>query len=145
MKTIAIIASILVSVGYPAYDDLVAKAQRNDAKIYLNRIALLQENFRNNCYTYTTNVAGGTVKDCTGLGYKANSPGGYYKLASNPVAGLFNQRTLTLDQAYRVSVAPAAGSPRPDDGMLGIDSVGAQGWDRNNNGTYDASENTWGK
>jgi len=143
MKAIAIIASILVSVGYPTYDDLVAKAQRNDAKIYLNRIALLQENFRNNCYTYTTNVAGGTIRDCTGLGYKASSPGGYYKLASNPVAGSFNQRTLTLDQAYRVSVAPAARSPRPDNGMLGIDSIGAQRWDRDNSGVYGANEARW--
>ncbi|GMQ92444.1 MAG: hypothetical protein BMS9Abin11_1774 [Gammaproteobacteria bacterium] len=145
MKAIVMVVGLIVSISYPMYGDLIAKAQRNDAKIYLSRIALLQENFKNNCYTYTTNVAGGTIKDCTGLGYRATSPGGYYKLASSPVAGLFNQRTLTLDHAYRVSVVPAAGSLRPDDGKLGIDSVGVQGWDRNNNGTYDASEYTWDK
>ena len=55
--------------------------------------------------------------------------------------------TITVEQAdangFRLRATPIATAVVKDDGMLEIAGTGAQRWDRNHNGTWEAADNGW--
>lgn len=156
-----VLIGILSAIGYSNYRDHVTRSRRSDAQIVLMQIAALQQKFFSECAStdtagvvtgYTANFGGtimdpdgpGAARGCTGLGYvptanaaSAFSPDRHYQLGIAAIASLATD--------FRVTAAPVATSPQAADGAFRIDSLGTKEWDRNNNGTWEATENTWNK
>ena len=169
MITIVIIG-ILASIAYPSYTQFVRQSRRSDAQVAIQQIANRLEKFSSNCNSYTTSLTGAwptgacsappLTPSTAGLGMTASlSPDGHYLMtiaADNSggtcAAGACSTLTGTpfadcnLQCGYSIVANPnGAGTSRRqlNDGNFRMDSRGRKEWDRNNNGTYDTTENTW--
>lgn len=75
LMIVVIILSILISVGYPQYQDYAARAKRNEARAALLMLATNQERFYIGNNTFTS--------DLTQLGFSsspATTESGYYRI-----------------------------------------------------------------
>ena len=75
LMIVVIILSILISIGYPQYQDYTARAKRNEARAALLMIATNQERYYIGNNTFT--------EDLTQLGFSsspATTDSGYYRI-----------------------------------------------------------------
>jgi len=149
MMIVVVIIGVLASIAYPAYNRYSTQTRRSDAKIALTQVASEQERFYSDCNWYATNLTGGrTCGPIAGdanarLSLLATSPEGHYNL--NIAAGNISGGCATYTCGYIITATPTAGGRQVGDGAFRIDALGRKEWDRNNSGTFDANENTWGK
>lgn len=88
LMIVVVIIGVLAAIAYPSYQGYARKTKRSDAKTVLTEYANLQEKFYNQCYTYTSELAGtfpvSGGSSCTtgtpGLGRSATSPKNLYDL-----------------------------------------------------------------
>ena len=106
-----VIVGILVSMAVPSYQGMIQKSRRSDAKIALEKAAVLQEQhyFANNAFAISVNNLGGT-------GGVLLSPEGHYTVTA-AVSG--NTYTLT---ATALSSSPQ--SEDEDCQTLTLDNTG---------------------
>ena len=76
LMIVIVVLSIIVTVGYPNYQEFTARAKRNEARAALLRLATNQERFYLNNNTFT--------QDLTALGFSTtptwNTETGYYTI-----------------------------------------------------------------
>ena len=110
MIVVAIIG-ILAAVGYPAYTDYVLRGARAEARNALLEVAIRQEKFFSQRYSYATQM--------TDLGYATNT----WATESGRFNVTFSAATATGFDAR----ATAVGSQQDDDcDGFGLDEVGAR-------------------
>lgn len=151
LMIVVIIVGILAAIAYPSYRNYVVQTRRSDAQILLTRIANLQERFFTQCNWYAKNLVGtrgcGADKDSGILGLSStDSTDGYYSIEA-PDAGTINTAVCNGDFAcgYTLTATPVSSKGQAADGKFRIDSTGLKQWDKNNNGSWETSENTWQK
>lgn len=140
------IIGIIAAIAYPSYTRHLRDTQRTDAQSALTDMANRLEKFYFQCNGYnkitTTNyvpIVGGSIAACDGLGYTSTtSPSGYYTLSIDAATA-----TCTVNTCYSLTATPVATGPQRNDGALQLTSTNIRRWDKNNNGTYEASESTW--
>jgi type IV pilus assembly protein PilE len=149
LMIVVVIIGILSAIAYPSYKNYIIESRRSDAQIGLTQLAALEEKHFSQCAQagYTINIDGGAITTCDGLGLNSIStgavghvfsPNGYYDLSV--AAGASGIAT-----SYVATATPVTGKSQENDGPFTISSRGVKQWDKNNNGTYEASENTWKK
>lgn len=166
LLVVIVIIGILASIAYPAYQRYVVQTRRSDAQIAIQQIANRLEKYLSYCNTYTTTLTGTWPATCPpepagtpGMGFAdLLSPDDHYAMtvaadniggtcATGPCAGLgAAAAACILACGYTITANPnGAGvtGRQAGNGSLRMDSIGRKQWDRNNNGTYDANENTW--
>lgn len=138
MVTVVIIG-ILAAVAYPAYQDSVRQSRRAAAQAALISLGNAMERVFTQNNTYTP----GGAAPALGSGAGAIFP------AQAPLDGTSKQYNLSISAAtqttYTVRATPISGTSQASDGMLELDGTGAKRWDKNNDSSFSASENTWGK
>lgn len=148
LMIVVVILAVLAAIAYPNYQAYIVQSRRADAQQAILQLANRLEKFFTVCNEYTTNITGTwptAYSSCpsqggaAGLAWPATSPENYYTLSVE--AG----PTGDIATSYLITATPAAGSTQVGDGNFRMDSTGLKQWDRNNNGTYEASENTWEK
>lgn len=133
------IIGILASIAVPAYQDSVEKSRRAAAKSALSGFASAMERHatENNSYL----GAAGTSAT------PANTGSPWIFSTEAPLEGGSKFYDLTISAAtqstYTLRATPKGA--QVDDGMLELDHTGAQRWDRDNSGTFDAGESCWEK
>lgn len=141
MITVVIIG-ILSAIAYPNYRDHIVETRRADAEIALIQAAAQQEKFFTECSKYAdttgTALACGTTSGT--LNYPGVSPEGYYDIAV--VAATTG---CPIASCFIMEATPKPGTTQATNGKLRIDSAGVRSWDRNNNGIFESTENTWKK
>lgn len=149
LMIVVVIIGILAAIAYPSYQKYMTQTRRSDAKIALTQAAARQEKYFADCSppTYAGSLDG-TNPDCAGgkLGLGAanpDSPKGYYRLAV--AAGNIPAGCAALTCGFTITATPKAGGLQDGDGAFRIDALGTKQWDANNNSSFEASENTWGK
>lgn len=135
MIVVAIVA-IIAAFGYPSYQSSISKARRADAKSALDGLSQAMERYFTANNTYLGAATGGADTGAPGM-FPAEAPldGGtkFYDLT-------INAATATT---FSVRATPKNG--QLGDGMLEVDNTGARRWDSNNNGAFEATENSWHK
>ena len=138
MIVVAIVA-ILAAVALPAYNNQVSKGYRSDATGALVGFAQAMERHYTVNGTYI-GADGGTSAVTTATAptiFPTQAPldGGnkYYNL-------LIASSSAT---AYTIIAQPITGKRMDGDGFFQLQSTGARGWDRDNDGSIDTSEQCW--
>lgn len=148
LMIVVVIIGILAAIAYPSYNRYSTQTRRSDAKIALTRAASLQEKFFSDCNWYAMTPNGARACGTAGnaasiLGIPLTSPEGHYTLAF--AAGNIAGGCATYSCGFTITATPVAGGRQAGDGTFRIDALGTKQWDRNNNGAYEATENSWGK
>lgn len=122
------IVGILAAVVYPSYREQVERTRRADAKAVLMQNAQLMERIFTQNGTYAPGGNDPTIISRSPVDGNRI----YYNIAFAATAG-----ANTFDiEAIPAGVANEAGK-------LAIDETGNRWWDRNENGAFDAGEDTW--
>lgn len=135
-----VVVGILAAIAIPAYDKQVTKSRRNDAQGALMGFANAMERH------YTTN---NTYKGAAGTEASPTDTGSPWIFSSEaPVDGNTKHYDLKItaatDTSFTITATPKSSSPQDDDGLLQLDSAGARGWDKNNDGDVtDSGEDSW--
>ena len=150
LMIVVVVIGILASIAYPSYRNYTKQSRRSDAKIALTQAAARQEKYFADCNWYARTPGGtracGTAAGNadTVLGIATTSPNSDYTLAITagniPAGGC-----AAFSCGFTITATPAAGGRQVGDGALRIDAIGTKQWDKNNNSTFDAGENTWGQ
>ncbi len=127
---IAIVA-ILAAIAFPSYESQIQKSRRADAQAALS--ALEQEMVRfktlKNTYENSANASGEP------LIYHTQIP-------SDGAVKFYNLRITAADvNSYMLEAQPIG--PMAGTGTLSLSSTGLKRWDRDNSGSFDATENCW--
>jgi type IV pilus assembly protein PilE len=134
MLVVIAIASILVSVAYPSYQESIIESRRADAKSALMGFAQAMERYYTNNGTYTGAATGGA---------DAGSPTIFS--TTSPIDGSDVYYNLKIQSAtsntYTLSADPV--NAQGGDGMLTLASTGARGWDSDDSGTVESDEACW--
>lgn len=171
MITVVIIG-ILVGIAYPSYQNYTRQARRADAQSAVMQMANRLEKFFTYCNTYTVSLTGAWPASCppapagSGLALANTlSPDQHYQITvqAGATTGTCSGGGANINCGYTI-VANPGGSPgtvtssgvsvtvpaatgvtgrQNNDGVFMLDSGGIKNWNRNNNGTIEASENTW--
>ncbi len=157
LMVVVLIMGILAAIAYPTYQKHMVKTRRAEAKVLLTQTAAALEKYFSRCNQYQTTVTNAPVitpaimrcptEVSPGLGLASDlSSNSYYQITI--AAGSITGTCTTINCGYTLTADPnGAGVPAPklqqNDGKLQLDSNGLKRWDRNNGGTYSASENTW--
>ncbi len=120
---VVIIIGILAAVALPAYQDMVQKSRRTDARNALLSAQLAMEKYRGDNQSYASSVSA--------LGIGATSPDGYYTLAVDTAS--------TNATAFVMTATPVGGGPQASD-SCGTFAVNQDG--PNSSGSY-ASADCW--
>ena len=142
LMIVVVVMGILAAIAYPSYTRFIVESRRTDAQVALTQLAAQEEKFFTQCNKYQASpYTSGTVVSCTGLGttYPTTSPDGYYTLS---VAAGASGDILT---SFVATATPVSGKSQASDGAFAISHNGLKQWDKNNDGSYDTSENTWKK
>ena len=128
MVVVAIIG-ILAAIVVPSYRENVVKTNRTDAMAVLQAAAQGMERY------YAQNNKYDGAGDANVFPKKA------------PLEGttLYDISVVDDDTTYTLTATPVTGSAQAGDGKLMIDQTGLRSWDKNNNGSIEASEKTWSK
>lgn len=132
MITVAII-SIVAAVVFPSYKSSVKKSQRSDAQSALSDLANHMMLHRSSNGTYPNSI--GT----TGIAFPKYVPYGMKAADASYALSI----TKANDTEFTILATPVNGSIVKDDGKIRLDHLGQTYWDKNNNGSFEASENTW--
>jgi type IV pilus assembly protein PilE len=127
MMIVLVIIGVLAAVALPSYENSVLKGHRRTAQADLMAFSQAMEKEYALKFTYANATAGST--------YPAISPneGGdkRYDLSI----------PSKIADAYTLRATPAGS--QAGDGYLEINHLGQKFWDKNNNNSIDAGENTW--
>lgn len=142
LMIVVVIISLLAAISYPSYTRYVVESRRTDAQAALLRVSGELEKFMAQCNTYIDVVDSGTIGACSGLGHPdLLSDGRYYTLSVVPDPDTTN----SISTSYLIIAAPVAGTSQARDGAFRLSSLGVKSWDKSNDGTFAATENTWSK
>ena len=133
MIVIAIIA-ILATIGFPMYQDYVKKVRRTDATSVLTEAAQFMERFYTANHRYHQDRAGTAVA----------IPADLLKSPKEASVKFYNLSISAVDANSYTLLATPTGK-QTGDGILTLTNTGARGWDQDNDGTVEASENCWTK
>lgn len=139
MITAAIIG-ILAAVALPSYEFAMRAARRAEAQGCLMELQNFMERFYtlNSSYRCTQTQA----PTCTAADTDPVLP-----FAEAPKEGVkVYDLTLSFNDdatAYTLTATPKAGTGQEHDGNMELDSTGARRWDKDNDGSYASSEQTW--
>ncbi|MDR9436082.1 MAG: type IV pilin protein [Thiohalophilus sp.] len=133
MIAVAII-SLLAGIAYPSYQSYIEKARRADAKAALVSFANAIERHYTENYTYAGAATGGNDTGTPDI-FPAEAP----------LDGSTKSYDLTIvsadDTTFVLRATPKGG--QTGDGYLEITSTGQRRWDKNNDGSIGAGEDTW--
>ena len=128
LLTVMVILSIMVGIAYPSYRQHVIKANRSDAHIAIQKIAMAEERNYAVLHRYTDNMAV--------LGGSASAEG-YYTLAAytgHSGTGISNCSSVTSDSAatgaYTIIALPDSSKSQSSDSectCIYLDSRGVKG------------------
>ncbi len=144
MVTLAV-ATILVSLTYPSYQQYVIKSRRADAKGALQSFANEMERH----YTVNGSYLGAGTLNSNNDGppsiFATQAPldGGtpYYNLTIRPSTGGTPETTA---DTFVLRATPISGTTQEDDGYMEITHTNLKRWDANNDGdTADSGEDKW--
>lgn len=150
LMIVVVIIGILAAIAYPSYTRWITETRRSDAQNALLDLAARQERYFSQCNSYTTNLVG-PVTDCTA----AAPTGGGLKYDTSPAITSNRHYALSIQAATVACPISRCFSAIADptdsgttgqqktDGRLRILSTGDRAWDRNNDGTFASTENTW--
>lgn len=128
-----VIISILAMIAYPTYQGQVAKARRAQMQGELVRLAQFLERIYTESGCYNPNDAGRCGANPVAPPLSTSSR--YYTVAftaNQPTAGTFT-----------IQATPINGSSQASDGLMRIDHLDRRYWDKNNDGSIGAGEDTW--
>ena len=128
MVVVAIIG-ILAAIVVPSYRENVVKTNRTDAMAVLQAAAQGMERY----YAQNNKYEG------------AGSADVFPKKAPLEGTTLYDISVVADETTYTLTATPVTGSAQASDGKLMIDQTGLRSWDKNNNGSIEASEKTWSK
>ncbi len=128
MITVAIVG-ILAAIAYPSYKGYVIRTNRVDAQKTLMQMALSAEKYFTQRNTYGTNA------ELTAYIQNVESD----VKASNIYAFV----AASTGTTFRIVARPVSGKANANDGFMRLYHDGAKEWDKDNNGTIQASEQTW--
>ncbi len=138
MVTVVIIG-ILAAIAYPSYQDSVKQSRRAAAQVALISLGNAMERVFTQNNTYKPGGATPTLGTAAGDIFPAQAP----------LDGTAKQYNLSISAVtattYTVLATPISGTSQASDGMLALDGTGAKRWDKNADGSFGTSENTWGK
>ncbi len=124
------IMAIISAVAVPIYTEYSVRTQRTNAEKDLMLCAQSMERLASAAFTYKGLVGGADTGAVT-----AN--------ICTPSTTLYNIAVVapTNDDTFTIQATPIAGTVVASDGNLQIDASGAEGWDKDGDGTF---ETTWG-
>tara|TARA_R110002095_G_scaffold20247_3_gene22612 strand:- start:1273 stop:1797 length:525 start_codon:yes stop_codon:yes gene_type:complete len=139
MITVAI-ASILMAIAYPSYQQYLIDSRRSDTQNTLLAFATTMERYRSDNNSYD-NAHSGT-------GYP-NPPKTTVFPSQTPIDSSDKFYNLTLQSAnnsgYTLRATPISGTTQAGNGYLELTSVGIKRWDKDNDGLIGTGESTWNK
>lgn len=128
------VVGILSAIAYPSYQSYVVSSRRADAMSTLEQAAGTMERFFTINGNYNGASAGTTIPD------KIPATGTALYTVTLTLTPNSNPRT-----GFSIRATPKSAASQKNDGMLEITHTGVKRWDRNLNGSFEASENTWAK
>lgn len=138
MIVIAIIG-IITAIAYPSYQSVIADGYRGSGQADLMALAAAMERHHSGTFSY-----GGAASS----GANTGSPAIFssYSPASEPAANKRYDLSIVAADAtsFQIKATPVSGSGQEKDGALYYFSDGRKAWDKNANGSLDASEYCWG-
>ena len=124
------IMAIISAVAVPIYTEYSVRTQRTNAEKDLMVCAQSMERLASSTFTYAGHIGGGDTGAVT-----AN--------VCTPSTTMYSVIVTAADaNTFTIRATPTSG-PVVGNGILEIDASGAQRWDRNNNGTWEAADNGW--
>jgi type IV pilus assembly protein PilE len=170
MITVVIMA-ILAGIAYPAYNKYATQARRSDAQVTLQQTANRLEKFFTYCNSYPAgatpltspwpgssatppcprDLATNNVTD-VGLGLGAAptvSPDRHYviTMVTGNITGTCATGVAGAERCgYTITADPNGGGTsgrQRNDGKFRLDATGRKEWDRDNDNSWEANENTW--
>ncbi len=135
MITVVII-SILAAIAYPSYLSQVRKSYRAEAQADLMELASFMERY----FTENSSYVDSSNNPIT-LPFSSSPRDG---TARYTIA--FPSSPAPTTTTFTVRATPVSGGANDGDGFLEINSLGAKGWDRDNNGSIASpGEQCWRK
>ena len=140
LLTVLVILSILIGVAYPSYRNHVMKANRSDAHIAIQRVAMAQERNYAVLHQYTNNMSA--------LGGSTTSEGLYTLSAvlGHSGSGITDCAAVTSDataiSSYTIVARPVVGGSQESDAectCIYLDSRGVKG----STGTRTEANDCW--
>ena len=144
LMIVVVIIGVLAAIAWPNYTRWIVSGRRTDAMVSLNKIAALQEKFRNTCGWYATNVTGanrlcgpaaGDVTATLGLTTAASTEGDYNIVLAggNIIAAVCSGNAFIC--GYTATANPVS-ARQAADGALRIDSSQTRQWNKAGAGTW---------
>jgi len=126
-----IVATILISISVPAYQNQVRKSRRTEAKTALLDLAAREERFFSTNSAYTANVA---ALGFSGASWPVTVGSGYYQLtlcvgATLPCSTAAAAGSTATGAVYTLTATPVSTSPQSKDtscASFTLDNTGAQ-------------------
>jgi type IV pilus assembly protein PilE len=135
------IVGILASVALPGYQFAMRSARRAEAQGCLMELQGFMERFYtlHNCYkVMPANTA------CANSGTNPTLP-----FAQAPKDAVNKAYDLALQvndgNSYTLRATPIAGTGQVSDGAMELDSTGARRWDKDHDGSFASSEQSWNR
>ncbi|WP_394221105.1 type IV pilin protein [Alteromonas gracilis] len=137
MIVVAIIG-IIAAIAYPSYQGVIADGYRGTGQADLLGLASAMERHHSGSFSYEGAGSGGANTGAPAI-FATHSP------SSEPLSNRRYNLSIQAASAtgYELRAKPVAGTGQANDGTLFYFSDGRKGWDRNNNGTLEASEFCW--
>ncbi|MFE8072811.1 type IV pilin protein [Marinobacteraceae bacterium S3BR75-40.1] len=139
MIVVAIIG-VIAAIAVPNYMDYVERSRRTDAQAVLTSFSNALERY----YTQNGSYVGAATTSGTFTDTPA-APAPSVFPDEAPLDGstkFYNLRINTLqNNSFEIRAIPKGA--QAGDGFLELHSTGQRGWDRDDNGTISASEQTW--
>jgi type IV pilus assembly protein PilE len=159
LMVVIVIIAILAGISYPSYQGYMQRTRRSDAQIALTQTAAQLEKYYTECNAYTLEPQNSPAlsppqRRCPtqpnpGLGLaSALSPERHYLLsiAAGTISGPCSGAGANIACGFTLTANPnGIGTTlrQRNDGSFQLDSAGIRRWDRNNNSSFEANENTW--
>jgi type IV pilus assembly protein PilE len=132
-----VIIGILSAIALPTYTNQQIKSARTDAKGALLGFAQAMEKHFALNYTYAGAAASGT----------AGAPAATLYPSQSPLDSDVKKYTLTIvastANTYTLRATPISSTIQVEDGFLEINHLGQRFWDKDNDNSIEAGENTW--
>lgn len=138
LMIVVAIVGIIAAIAYPSYQGVIADGYRGAGQADLLGLASAMERHHSGSFSYKGAGASGSDTGAPSI-FATHSP------SSEPAAS--RRYNLTIQSAsatdFELRATPVSGSGQASDGTLYYFSDGRKGWDKNNNGSLEASEYCW--